>query len=491
MSILGVRDIEGVKTAERVRECVNSILHEYLLKDDDVAFYVTDNGSNLMKAYRDSIEEVHIVVSDDNADTPGADEADDEDSDGEQQSFRRHTPSARVTYTDPQIEETDCQDDSDQEEDAQAAADVTESEALEREYDATFAKRVSCFDHCLELVLKKVVEKDNKKASSMMRKTRAILRKAKNSSSAKRELRNRCNKSFILPATTRWGSHFMMAERVLEIWKDLNQVWSCKGWPTFVESHIAYLRSFCRIVEPFHSQLMAMQKDRSVTVSKVYGQIKKLSKHCDKFRNEVPDAWALAKGIKAELLKRFGVYIDPKMVGFNPHYAVAATLDPSQAFLVDMDSDIVSRLLLDRIGHDDVQEVVSDTESLEAGDDDAYEEIMRKKRRMQKRASSQQQQNSDLGPNGDEVQKYLDAVLYADFGSTDPLEWWRSEGMAKYPRVYELDMKYLPAPATSASIERSFSQAGLAMGARKGRTLEDLLDMKLMVHINENMSGIR
>ncbi|KAH7720452.1 hypothetical protein AAVH_12097 [Aphelenchoides avenae] len=282
-----------------------------------------------------------------------------------------------------------------------------------------------------------------------------------------------------------------MAERVLEIWKDLNQVWSCKGWPTFVESHIAYLALFCRIVEPFHAQLMAMQKDRSVTVSKVYAQIKKLSKHCDKFRNEAPDAWALAKGIKAELLKRFGVYIDPKMVGFNPHYAVAATLDPSQAFLVDMDSDIISRLLLDRIGNDDVQEVVSDTESLEAGDDDAYEEIMRKKRRMQKRTSSQQQQNKELGRNGDEVQKYLDAVLYADFGSTDPLEWWRSEGIAKYPRVYELAMKYLPAPATSASIERSFSQAGLALGGRKGSTLEDLLDMKLMVHINENMSGDR
>ncbi|KAH7660515.1 zinc finger BED domain-containing protein 1-like protein, partial [Aphelenchoides avenae] len=196
---------------------------------------------------------------------------------------------------------------------------------------------------------------------------------------------------------------------------------------------------------------LAMQKDHSVTVSKVYAEIKKLSKHCDKFRNEAPDAWALAKGIKAELVKRFGVYIDPKM-----------------AFLVDMDSDVISRLLLDRIGNDDVQEVVSDTESFEAGDDDAYEEIMRKMPRMQKRASSQQQQNSELGPNGDEVQKYLDAVLYADFGSTDPLEWWRSEGMAKYPRLYELAMKYLPAPATSASIERSFSQAGLALGGRKG-----------------------
>ncbi|KAH7703154.1 transposase [Aphelenchoides avenae] len=140
---LGVRDIEGVKTAERVRECVNSILNEYLLKDDDVAFYVTDNGSNLLKAYRDSIEEVHIVVSDDNADTPGADETDDEDSDGEQQSFRRHTPSIRATYADPQIEETDCQDESDQEENAEAAADVTEFETLEREYDATFARRAS------------------------------------------------------------------------------------------------------------------------------------------------------------------------------------------------------------------------------------------------------------------------------------------------------------------------------------------------------------
>ncbi|KAH7709399.1 hypothetical protein AAVH_23324 [Aphelenchoides avenae] len=87
-----------------------------------------------------------------------------------------------------------------------------------------------------------------------------------------------------------------------------------------------------------------------------------------------------------------------------------------------MDGDNISRLLLGRIGHDDIQEVGSDTESLEAGDDDAYEEIMRKKRRMQKRASSQQQQNSELGRNGDEVQKYLDVVVYADFGSTHPLE---------------------------------------------------------------------
>ncbi|KAH7714503.1 transposase [Aphelenchoides avenae] len=175
---LGVRDIEGVKTAERVRECVNSILKEFQLSDDDVAFYVTDNGSNLLKAYRDSVEEVRIVICDDDAQTPGAtddDEADDEDSDGEQRAVQRYTPRIRATYADPQIEETDYQDESD--EDANAEADVTEFETLEREYDATFAKRVSCFDHCLELVLKKVIEKDNKKASSLMRSTRAILRK--------------------------------------------------------------------------------------------------------------------------------------------------------------------------------------------------------------------------------------------------------------------------------------------------------------------------
>ncbi|KAH7678365.1 zinc finger BED domain-containing protein 1-like protein, partial [Aphelenchoides avenae] len=87
-----------------------------------------------------------------------------------------------------------------------------------------------------------------------------------------------------------------------------------------------------------------------------------------------------------------------------------------------------------------------------------------------------------------EAKEYINAVLYQDFRATEPLEWWRSEGSVKYPKVHPVALKYLAAPATSASIERCFSHAGLAVVGKKIRTQESLLDDKLMYYLKENIS---
>lgn len=140
---------------------------------------------------------------------------------------------------------------------------------------------------------------------------------------------------------------------------------------------------------------------------------------------------------------------------------------------------------MDRLGNEDSQDEVSAIESLEAGDDDAYEEIMRKRRRMLKRASSQQHPHKELGRHGKEVQMQFFTPI-----SVVPKRLNGGAAKAKliYTRLYELAIAYLAAPATSASIERFFSPASLAIGGCKKSTLEVLLDMKLVVHINENLS---
>ncbi|KAH7722171.1 hypothetical protein AAVH_10346 [Aphelenchoides avenae] len=477
---LGVRDVEGTKTAERVRKVVDSVLAEYEISEEDVGFFITDNGSNLLKAYRESIEEVRIHVPDDNA------EADNEDSDSDVE----EAPARRkvvVQHVDPNVEETDVEDEL---EDNQAGRLITEHEALETQFDASFPKRISCFDHCLELVLKKAIDDINKTASRHMRRARAILRKAKNSAAAKRALRRRTGRlTYILPATTRWGSHYLMAERIVLIWQDLNQVWTSKGWPTFLESQITYLRKFCELIEPFYAELMAKQRDSSVTSSHVYGAVKKLLRHCDKFRNDAADIANLAIALKSELVKRFGCFINVNIPSFKPHYVLAAILDPSQAFLVDVDAEYISRLIAERIGNDVGSETQSDAEAGPPDDDASYEELMRKKRKLEKRSSSQTQPAGLDNRSLVEAKEYLNSVLYQDFGSTDPLEWWRSEGYVKFPNVHSLALNYLAAPATSASIERTFSHGGLAVRGSKNRTQEELLNMKLMYHLNENISS--
>ncbi|KAH7713259.1 hypothetical protein AAVH_19373 [Aphelenchoides avenae] len=131
-------------------------------------------------------------------------------------------------------------------------------------------------------------------------------------------------------------------------------------------------------------------------------------------------------------------------------------------------------------------EAVSDAESAGAVEDD-YEEMVLKKRKLEKSLSSHDRTAGHGSGSLMEAKEYINAVLYQDFRATEPLEWWRSEGSVKYPKVHPVALKYLAAPATGASIERCFSHADLAVG-KKNRTQESLLDDKLMYHLNENIS---
>lgn len=87
-----------------------------------------------------------------------------------------------------------------------------------------------------------------------------------------------------------------MAQRILEIWKAVNETWAMRGWPTFMEADIQYLEGFCRLMEPFYSAIIAMQKDIAVTCSRVYGSIKNLLKHCNSLKDDHKDVSALAGG---------------------------------------------------------------------------------------------------------------------------------------------------------------------------------------------------
>uniref|UniRef100_A0A914XDR8 HAT C-terminal dimerisation domain-containing protein n=1 Tax=Plectus sambesii TaxID=2011161 RepID=A0A914XDR8_9BILA len=74
----------------------------------------------------------------------------------------------------------------------------------------------------------------------------------------------------------------------------------------------------------------------------------------------------------------------------------------------------------------------------------------------------------------------LDAHSYADM---DPFKFWTQQRQASAV-LYEMAISYLAIPATTASVERVFSVAGLAYDGKRYRTQEQFLRAKISLKYN-------
>ena len=66
----------------------------------------------------------------------------------------------------------------------------------------------------------------------------------------------------------------------------------------------------------------------------------------------------------------------------------------------------------------------------------------------------------------------------------DALEWWENNA-PKFPNLSVMARQYLGCPASSATVERLFSQVGIAFSAKRQRseasTLSDILFTRLNI----------
>ena len=78
----------------------------------------------------------------------------------------------------------------------------------------------------------------------------------------------------------------------------------------------------------------------------------------------------------------------------------------------------------------------------------------------------------------DELAAYLALPQVNMKEVSDPLQWWR-EHAELYPNVAVMARQYLGCPASSAAVERLFSQVGIAWSAKRKRgqagTIEDIM----------------
>lgn len=64
-----------------------------------------------------------------------------------------------------------------------------------------------------------------------------------------------------------------------------------------------------------------------------------------------------------------------------------------------------------------------------------------------------------------------------------PMAWWQEKRLV-YPRLYELMMKRLCIPASSATCERIFSKTGQLLGERRNRLSAKHVNELIFLHVN-------
>lgn len=174
---------------------------------------ITDNGSNMVAAFKETNEEGDKLDDDIVAYT--IDDSDDDEAED----------------TDVEGEDGDNLDDiEDSQSSMSSEKQIAEYEQLERQHNAAFTgwKQISSFVHMLQLVVKLFETNPSFKVS--LGKAKAMVKKFNKSCKATEKLIEKAGKKLVNDCPTRWDSTFLMISRLLDVKAHVNKVIDELGW---------------------------------------------------------------------------------------------------------------------------------------------------------------------------------------------------------------------------------------------------------------------
>ena len=80
-----------------------------------------------------------------------------------------------------------------------------------------------------------------------------------------------------------------------------------------------------------------------------------------------------------------------------------------------------------------------------------------------------------------------DAAATSSEDEWNPPEFWR-ENEQKYKRLALIALQVLPATATTASVERVFSKAGILLSSRRLSTGDEVFEKRLILTVNRHLN---
>lgn len=197
---------------------------------------VTDNGSNMVKAFQ------HLAVKGLGLDSDDEEEFSNENS---------------VTTIDDEILSDDEVDEaelfSEGSDEIDIAKEVAEFDGNELLYNDSFSsqryERLACFAHTLQLVVVKFDE--IKPCKDSISTAKRIVAKVNKSVKATEMLKTLCNVKLCGDCPTRWSSTFLLLERLLKVKKHLEDVLKALKWDGLQPRQWKLIENVVELLRPF------------------------------------------------------------------------------------------------------------------------------------------------------------------------------------------------------------------------------------------------
>ena len=243
---LAVKKMPSPHTADNVLQVVQEVLSEWDILPWKVQAILTDNGSNMVTAFKQVCSE--------------GDEDEDVDSN----------------------ESLSVSGSSDDEDAGEIQKDIEDFKRNELDHDVIFSssfQRVSCFSHTLQLVVCKFNE--IRSVQKVLKKAHKLVSKVNKSAKATEMLIAQAGKKLIGSCPTRWSSTYLMVSRLVEVRPHLSYILEELVWDGLHASEWKLLESICNLLEPFAEHTVLCSGEEYTTISNVIPALMDLSFHLE------------------------------------------------------------------------------------------------------------------------------------------------------------------------------------------------------------------
>ncbi|KAI2644644.1 E3 SUMO-protein ligase ZBED1 [Labeo rohita] len=429
--LLNLKQMVHPHTANSIVTLVEECTEEWGIRKEKIIMIITDNGSNMVSAFR-------------------------------------------VEEEDTSSDENDSNKDSDEEEEADERYGTLE--------------RTPCVVHTLQLVVNMV--KKEQAIKRLLDKVRHLVRQFSKSSVATERLLEQCGLILIKDCETRWSSSFLMLSRLLEVKDHVTSVADTMGWDCLLPSEWQKVAILKDLLLPFAEHTKVLESD-TCCFSLVVPAILDLRSHLSDFSlahaRSYRDVATLAQKMSANMDLRFSCFLDVSASNFSPLAAAACFVDASVSAetLIDSDNDDIQNLL-SKAGEYitrsvPYQEEVTDDEDIRNAEVSEVPLQKRPRFRFFSAHRPSSKPKTSKASIRQEVQKFKESLSHAN-PEESGVDFWSSQSSTMYPLLKPLALDLLAIPASEAFAERVFSLTGDLSSGRRNRariTLERSAFLKL------------
>ena len=444
VATIAVRRLPHPHTADNIKTLMDTVLLEWEIPLNKVEVVITDNASNMVKAFKLALES---------------------------------------SCEDGEVEE--------EEEEDEIVDENIDFEEKEFDHDITFkfyCKRVGCFAHTLQLVMQKFNQDQFK---PLLKKVHSLVAKINRSSKATELLISLAQKKLVKDCPTRWSSTYLMIERLCELKVHVTTVLEQQGWDNLAHSEWRLVENLCGLLKPFAVYTQLVSSEESTTISSSLPVLMELNLHLEDTK-KTPELAAISSLLQSELKKRFRKCTDPGDEFHEPLYIASTLLDPRYKPLLNptqLSSAKVEllKMLKDSNGSS------SESSSVQSGSPSTRhheDPPPTKKYRfshlskvLEEKAKEGLHKVSKRPPGELEMESYVENIhAYPD--DNDPLSFW-IQNQEKYPAMASVAFDVLTIPGSSAPVERVFSTAGHATMGKRNRLTDQNLEREVIIRKNK------